>query len=365
MKYRDYRDVWFRGRRAQLPAIVDELRSQEPSKYRCITIEGAPSLGKTWFLHRVADDLRAPRGTPPDGGAPEARVCFVRSSDLRPIDDGPFETSGCAYALLTRLWACIHDLIDPQTPTPPTFTTEPLSTQLNQIQLALKADDPRHRLVLIVDGLDEITVPMLSDFERQFVSVLFESQAVRILCSRRIKSYDHRWRELRIKRAERRHDLEPFDAPEEQINDVLRDLGAGKTFADLKDELQHYSWQNPGVNELLAQFFAHDQTITSEAVICCLDQLLESDLGGEVPAETRQRLGDIVVALWPRAHPEVPRLDIESVLGNLQPSQRDDFLGSLQVRGIIRIEGISIIIPIDIVELCLELKTRGVRYGYP
>jgi len=330
-------------------------------------VEGVSGLGKTWLLRRVAEELRAPTRLTQAFVSGPARVCYFDRDDLvNAYQAGiPFEESPCAYALLAKLWASTYDLIDPQQATPPLFSHEPLPTQLYQIASSLDPSRAEQQVILVVDGIDEIEVLKLELFERQFVAPLFENGALRLFCSRRAKSTEHRWRELKIKRVEQRLDLPPYDGTNIQLAALSQTLSIAYSLEALHDLTPEYSWQNPGINFLLLDAIHQDGSITSDKLRECLDLLLTAVLLKPLSDRTRRHLGAVVGELWPFAEHRIRRREVADVLVDLMPGECDLFIGELQQRGAARVDGIMVSIHAEIVELCLELEAKGKRYGHP
>ena len=366
MQYPPYRGDGFFGRDDLIVDLVGQLRAPNPV-YRCLMVEGAPSLGKTWLLRRVAEELRAPTILTQAFVSGPARVCYFDRSDLVNANQAgmPFEESPCAYELLSKLWASTYDLINPQQAAPAPFANKPLPTQLYQIVSSLNPSRAEQQVILVVDGIDEIEVPKLELFERQFAAPLFENVALRLLCSRRAKSTEHRWRELKIKRVEQRLDLPPYDGTDAQLTDLFRMLGAAGSPASLRQLTTAYAWKNPGVNFLLLHAIHQDGKITSATLRECLDLLLTAILLKPLSDQTRRHLGAVVSELWPITDNRVRRREVAEVLAELMPGACDLFIGELQQRGAARVEGIMVSIHADIVELCRELEAKGERYGHP
>lgn len=358
----------FFGRTRQIQEVIAIL-SDPVTPDRCLVVEGAPALGKTYFLREIAREIAQRFAPGVDGASPPVRVCFYTSTDL-PETLNPEETfaaSEVAYQLIARLWACVRDLFGPESPgEPPPLTHESLQEQLHKIALKLKElheSGSTQLLVLVLDGLDEISVAMLTQFELEFAGRLFDHHTVRLLSARRVQSTAHRWRLPSIRGAMRIVPLDPFDAPDQQVDALLAPRERG--YATLHDLLQHYQWTNAGVNYALAQAYLREDTITEVTISAALDLLLTAPLLGSAAPITRQRLGDIVHRLLlPRQRDMVPRYEIDQLFSSLMPYDRQTFLAELFQRGVAFPDGSRVKVHPEIIELCHELQDRNITYGY-
>jgi len=222
--------------------------------------------------------------------------------------------------------------------------------------------------LLVVDGIEEMSAELCTDFETKLLVPLFRTPLMRLLASRRVDNVTHRWRKHVIRSKTRVRPLESFDdevghavgtvtAPfssndprTQQIGFVLGSAGLspkeseehGSRFLDDKQGRAYYSWGNPGLNECLAQgALAHpSHQFTRELVERCLRGRLtapQPELAPPNPAWNDAFIFDalqrIVKQHGSAIQSGVERLSLAESLG-MAFNDASKFLGHLQSCGV-------------------------------
>lgn len=260
-----------RGREDVIEALLHFVTGPESGDtYRSLVIEGPAGRGKTWVLRRLQERLRWEQGV---------GVCYFDQANLTPLDlhrliarvllalrtrDVPIPLSRAALRLSGELvemaaggdgseregreWEAEARLAD-------LLRQEGRSAVelLEAIGLALDRLRPTQRLVLIIDGFEEIDD--LTDVERKFFEPLARSPAVSLIASSLTRSLS-RWKSFQLRTITRPERLElpelDSDIATAQINQLFREHGSPITYNDLIRFTSYYRWQNPEVNRLLA-----------------------------------------------------------------------------------------------------------------
>jgi hypothetical protein len=342
---REYDSVGFFGREDIVRYIIENLADPQADqrRRRAILVEGPASRGKTWLLHRVHEQIQA-------NYANQIAVCFFAGGDFHANDRWASRSEQLLRRLLIRLWDVVHHYC-PTLPWPTDIMPEHDVERFDKIAQLLQGSQPQTllqlitekideaalpALLIILDGMEEIDADVLKMFEFEFVNELFRNPRVRLLASRRVNNTTHQWRKPFIKQQNNILSLDPFDSPEQQITYLIRAKGAQITFQELKDQMQHYTWLNPGANAFLVDCAIDRATkITSECVQECLTILMQSVREASPINGSEFEYIRRMATLFPEiALQGVARHKLNDVFDHMSDRNRDEFLGQLQGRGI-------------------------------
>ncbi|NTU80156.1 MAG: ATP-binding protein [Chloroflexales bacterium] len=361
---RPYRTELFLGRNqiaTQLvQAICQALIGAEA--VRSLLVEGPASQGKTWLLHRVAELTRECTN--------RIIVCWFHGPDFW-NDEEPLPFEQVRGDLLVRLWQTIDEAIpdalrwpesvrqaDPPRERARKFSHESVESLVREAIRVLETTP--YRLLLVVDGLDEIPSAAIDDFSDGMIAALFRCPQTRLLWSRRVDSR-HTWKDVEIKNRRHKFDLRDYDAYEQQINQILD--SSGLTFADhIAPQMQAYQWGNPGANAFLCdRVVSNGGLIKGDDIRECILFLMRSPTHPHGSPPDFNRLSQAIQRHPRPDNPGISRMKLAE-LWNMRPDKQfNDFLGQLEERGIgfpSIPDGRSFVIYRDFVELFREYHVK-------
>jgi hypothetical protein len=376
-----YDSAGFVGREDIVTYIIDMLYGyrDNPLKSRGFLVDGPSKRGKTWLMRRIEESLHS------DGKALKVVVCLFEGRDFTGAQS---LSEDLTCDLLSRLFIVAHNHISELLPLFGITDEDTLEERYEKIRSKYQYFGTARLLaeirsnikeptlfIIIVDGIDEIHVDVLSSFEKEFIVPLFRNNQVRLLASRRIDSLEHRWREhvVRIRLSEP-FILEQFVQKEyqPQIEQLITQKDLNISFEDLCNQMKgFYSWGNPGANAFIVEKMAYndnnkqmntDQTtlISKEDIRDCLIYLMSSPRDPTMIDDLSfERVGQMIMRFPKIAAVGAPRHLLNDLFGGVTDQARDAFLRQLQDRGIGYFDTSgNYIIHADFVELFRELHAR-------
>jgi len=214
MPINNYDSNSFFGRDDVANAIIKQALDGQANaqQSRSQLIESPAKRGKSWLLCRIQELVRHNALSPPAAQQQQSSTSQTTTRVAVCLFTNEHAQSLNVCELVAWLWLALYPHF-PHLPWPPSILNsdteqEKISKlcaffQLQQfdtsrlIEVAkedLENSDPTVYLIILVDGLDEFEKKKLGRFEREFLSVLFSSDKVRVVASRRSESASKNYR---------------------------------------------------------------------------------------------------------------------------------------------------------------------------
>lgn len=341
--------------------FVDDmiLRALDPSaQRRNFLIEGPANRGKSWALCRIREKLQSPVLLQSIVASQQPVATYLLTRD----DTVPFDP----LHLVACIWWALHpylsnlfwpqglpDNADKNQAIPLLynfFTSNNLEAErlIYNVAQELGTAKPSVIFVLLVDGLDEFDP--LDPVEREFVALLFRSNNVRVIGSRRSEVVTASWKTYSLRLQKQDLFILPLLDPQDAVRQIdwyLQNRGSNLSFADLQKKLSRYAWQNPGANRHLAYYASlkapgsPSDLITDGDVRQCLLELSKSSRFPDTISDQDFHWLTTIVRQFPTiGTSEVPthhlNQELETVAQRaIEDWERNAWLGRLQERGIV------------------------------